>query len=457
MLQRNFHIITFGCQMNTNDSFWLSCSLQKKGFQEVSLEDASIIIINTCSVREKPEQKVYSILGKIRHATKNNPDSFVVIAGCVAQQLGATFFEKFPQVRLVSGSDGIAMAPDAIERLYAEPDLKLNLTDFSEYYPEREYAFSKLTLSNNNTLALMAYVNIMQGCDNYCTYCIVPYTRGKQKSRSVQAIVEECQQLIDSGVKEIVLLGQNVNAYGLDKDKNSPANGVNFAMLVHTIASLPGLERLRFFSAHPKEFSSELIDLFGEFSTLCPRLHLPLQSGSDKILRRMGRKYSMDEYISIITKLKKVRPDIALSTDFIVGFPGETEEDFLQTLQSINTIKFMSSFSFCYSDRPGTRSSTFSNKVDHEVKIKRLEQLQATQLEHSTSWLKSRVGVETTVLLEKVSRKKAEDNNSWQGRDPWGNVVNVILPQSTNISNTLLPVRIIASKKHSLVAEPLII
>lgn len=455
MLQRNFHIITLGCQMNINDSFWLNCSLKKRGFQEVPLEKASTIIINTCSVREKPEQKVYNMLGYIRHITKNSPDLLVVVAGCVAQQLGEIFFEKFPQVRLVSGSDGIAMAPEAIERLYVDTNLKLNLTDFSEHYPEREYTFSATDFSKSNTSILMAYVNIMEGCDNYCTYCIVPYTRGKQKSRSVQAIIEECQLLLSNGIKEIVLLGQNVNAYGLDKYKNSPANGVSFSTLIRHIASLNGLERLRFFSAHPKDFSFELIELFAEFPTLCPRLHLPLQSGSNKILRKMGRKYSIEEYTDIIKELKKIRPDIAFSTDFIVGFPGETEEDFLQTLQSIEQIGFMSSFSFCYSDRPGTRSSTFSDKVAHKIKQERLERLQEKQLEYSKYWLESRVGIKTTLLLEKISRKNIESNNSWQGRDPWGDVVNVALPQHNNINNELLPVRIIASKKHSLVAEPL--
>lgn len=455
MLHRSFHIVTFGCQMNIHDSFWLTSNLQGRGFKEVALDEAGVIILNTCSVRDKPEQKVYNILNRIRHVTKDNPYTFVVVAGCVAQQVGKKFFEKFPQVRLVSGSDGIAMTPEAIERLYLEPDLRLNLTDFTENYLEREFSFFK---NDNNHMGIMsptAYVNIMQGCDNYCTYCIVPYTRGKQKSRGLKAIVEECQKLLTNGVKEIVLLGQNVNAYGMDKNRHSTTEHVSFAKLLRQVASLDGLRRLRFLSPHPKDFTSDVIEVFADFSNICPRLHLPVQSGSDTLLRRMGRNYTMKQYETIITELKEIRPDIAFSTDFIVGFPGETEEDFLQTLTVIDKIGFISSFSFCYSDRPGTRSITFSDKIEQKVKSERLSRLQALQEVYESKWLNSRVGIETTILLETISRRTPEGKISWQGRDPWGDTVNLLLDKPKDIIDTELSIRIVEAKKHSLVAEPL--
>ncbi len=450
MAQGTFHIITFGCQMNVNDSFWLSRSLQRRGFVESPLEQAEIVILNTCSVRDKPEQKVYAALGRIKYETRRVPNSFAVVAGCVAQQIGAGFFERFPQVRLVVGGDGLAMAPDAIERLHADPALRLNLTDFSEVYPERDPA---LPAHGEGDIPPVAYVNIMQGCDNFCTYCIVPFTRGRQKSRSPEAILDECRALIDNGAKEITLLGQNVNSYGLDKHASGDTS---FAQLLRRVAELPGLARLRFVTPHPKDLSPDVIAMFAELPNLCPRLHLPLQAGSDRVLARMNRKYDMARYMSLVEALRTARPDIALSTDLIVGFPGETEEQFQETLAAVRAVDFMSSFSFCYSDRPGTAASRHEEKVELAEKLHRLERLQALQEGLSSKWLKARVGCETDVLLEGVSRKQdGEDagSESWQGRDPWGDAVNVSLPSGVGAPGLILPVRIVADKKHSLVGE----
>nr|WP_294514596.1 tRNA (N6-isopentenyl adenosine(37)-C2)-methylthiotransferase MiaB [uncultured Bilophila sp.] len=450
MAQGTFHIITFGCQMNVNDSFWLSRSLQRRGFVESPLEQAEIVILNTCSVRDKPEQKVYAALGRIKYETSRVPNSFAVVAGCVAQQIGAGFFERFPQVRLVVGGDGLAMAPDAIERLHADPALRLNLTDFSEVYPERDPA---LPAHGEGDIPPVAYVNIMQGCDNFCTYCIVPFTRGRQKSRSPEAILDECRALIDNGAKEITLLGQNVNSYGLDKHASGDTS---FAQLLRRVAELPGLARLRFVTPHPKDLSPDVIAMFAELPNLCPRLHLPLQAGSDRVLARMNRKYDMARYMSLVEALRTARPDIALSTDLIVGFPGETEEQFQETLAAVRAVDFMSSFSFCYSDRPGTAASRHEEKVEPAEKLHRLERLQALQEGLSSKWLKARVGCETEVLLEGVSRKQdGEDagSESWQGRDPWGDAVNVSLPSGVGAPGLILPVRIVADKKHSLVGE----
>ena len=336
MIDNSFHIITFGCQMNVHDSQWLARALEARGFCEAPLEEARVVVVNTCSVREKPEQKVMSTLGRIRQVTGNSPRVLVAVTGCVAQQLGEKLFSR--QVRLVAGSDGISGAPQAIERLLDEPALRLSLLDFTSHYVEREPGA-------DTPSAPVGFVNIMQGCDNFCAYCIVPYTRGRQKSRLTPAILDECRHLLDRGAREITLLGQNVNAFGRD----THGDGVSFAALLEKVAALPGLKRLRYVTPHPKDMGPEDVAAFANIPQLCPRLHLPLQAGSDAVLKRMGRKYDSARYLELVASLRDARPDIALSTDLIVGFPGETEEDFAATLELMRASDFMSSFSFCYS------------------------------------------------------------------------------------------------------------
>lgn len=445
MRERSYHIITFGCQMNVHDSLWLGRVLQRRRFAEGSLEEAQVVVVNTCSVREKPEQKVMSALGRIRQATGNNPDVLVVVTGCVAQQLGEELFRQ-PQVRLVAGSDGIASAPQAIERLLEEPDRKLSLLDFTSSYEEREEGVRAPS-------GPVAYVNIMQGCDNFCAYCIVPYTRGRQKSRMTEAVLDDCRRALEDGAREICLLGQNVNAFGRDRH----GDGVSFADLLRRVAALPGLLRLRYVTPHPKDMGPEDVALFGELPNLCPRLHLPLQAGSDAVLARMGRKYDAARYIELTDALRAARPDIALSTDLIVGFPGESEEDFQQTLALMRRCGFMSSFSFCYSDRPGTRASRFLDKITPDVQQDRLLRLQALQDEQGQAWLDARVGQETDVLIEGESRRDAGNDGlrSWQGRDPYGALVHVGLPSGENegMTGRAVRVRLTEAKKHSLLGQ----
>uniref|UniRef100_UPI00265CE6E1 MiaB/RimO family radical SAM methylthiotransferase n=1 Tax=uncultured Desulfovibrio sp. TaxID=167968 RepID=UPI00265CE6E1 len=324
MIDNSFHIITFGCQMNVHDSQWLARALEARGFCEAPLEEARVVVVNTCSVREKPEQKVMSTLGRIRQVTGNSPRVLVAVTGCVAQQLGEKLFSR--QVRLVAGSDGISGAPQAIERLLDEPALRLSLLDFTSHYVEREPGA-------DTPSAPVGFVNIMQGCDNFCAYCIVPYTRGPRKSRSTKAVLDECRAWVARGAGDITLLGQNVNVFGNDKS----GDGTTFPELLRQVAAIPGLRRIRFVSAHPRDFSQETIDMFAELPQLCPRLHLPLQSGSDSMLKKMGRGYDMERYLSVVEALRKARPDIALSTDLIVGFPSETEEEFEDTLKAIDS------------------------------------------------------------------------------------------------------------------------
>lgn len=442
--------MTFGCQMNVNDSFWLARSLTKLGFRETGFENARVFILNTCSVREKPEQKVYSLLGRIRRATKNDPGVLVAVGGCVAQQIGREFFKRFPQVRLVFGSDGIANAPQAVAKLVEDPALRISLLDFSEQYPERDPALPPE--GSPEIIPASAFVNIMQGCDNYCAYCIVPYTRGRQKSRSADAVLRECRDLLANGAREITLLGQNVNSFG----KDGQSSGIGFCDLLYKVAALQGLERLRFVTPHPKDLAPEVIRAFAELPNLCPRLHLPLQSGSDRILKRMGRKYDITKYMGLVNALRAARPDIVLSTDLIVGFPGETEEDFQDTLRAVREADFATSFSFCYSDRPGTAAAKFTDKIDEEVKADRLARLQSMQAQRTAEILESMVGKRTDILLENKSRMPSGNGFSWQGRDPWGFVVNVVLNESdtTEPVGRFLPVRLTAAKKHSLFAEP---
>ena len=437
-----FHVFTFGCQMNVCDSDWLCRSLTALGFEQGKEEEADIFLINTCSVREKPEQKVYSLLGRLQSYWNKNKDIFVGVGGCVAQQIGKKFFQRFPHVRLVFGTDGIVMVPQAISRLIREPDLRLSLLDFEDYYPERENHWPE-------KMPAQAYVNIMQGCDNFCAYCIVPYTRGRQKSRTSKAILDECRTLVNLGVNEITLLGQNVNSYGLDKF----GDGVSFAELLCQVAAIDGLKRLRFTTSHPKDIADEVIKAFGDLPCLCPQLHLPLQSGSNRILKLMGRKYTREDYLNIVDSLRKVCPDIALTTDLIVGFPGETEEDFKQTLEMVEQVGFENSFSFKYSDRPGVRAEKMQPKVLEEVKVRRLAILQELQEKLTQKSYSQRVGKVDEVLVEGPSKKQDKGMKFWRGRDSGGRVVNIPGSSDQDLTGELIRVKIVQAKKHSLMGE----
>ncbi len=440
----NYYIFTFGCQMNVSDSQWLDRSLQSMGlnpcFRE---EDADIFLINTCSVREKPEHKIYSLLGRLQEYTRNNPHVFAGVGGCVAQQVGNRFFQRYPFVRLVFGPDGLAMVPEALKRLQSDKNLKLSLLDFQDHYPERAGLWSQ-------EAPVQAYVNIMQGCDNYCAYCIVPYTRGRQKSRSSRDILAECAELISLGTREITLLGQNVNSYGQDQKGDE----LSFDQLLYQVGRLSGLQRLRFTTSHPKDISSEVIRAFRDLPALCPHLHLPLQSGSNRILQSMGRRYTRDKYLRIVEELREACPDIALTTDLIVGFPGETDQDFESTLDMVNSVGFDSSFSFKYSDRPGVRASRMQPKISETIKTQRLNELQQLQSKWTANKLAQRVGDLEWVLIEGASKKNGpEEAASWTGRDPGGRVVHVHLPKGTDHTGRFLRVKITRAHKHSLTGE----
>jgi tRNA-2-methylthio-N6-dimethylallyladenosine synthase len=467
-LDKTFHIITFGCQMNVGDSDWLARALVARGWRQAAEEDAWLFVVNTCSVRDKPEQKVYSELGRLAAYQRKKPGLTAAVGGCVAQQIGRGFFDRFPFVRLVFGSDGIAGAPDALEQLAEDPKARLALLDFLTAYPEREDVLKPLPGAPAPAPAFdadagepdagpaQAFVNIMQGCDNFCAYCIVPYTRGRQKSRAASAVLDECRTRVEQGAREITLLGQNVNSFGLDKG----GEGQGFAELLRQVAAIPGLARLRFTTSHPKDIDPLVIRAFGELPNLCPALHLPLQAGSDAVLKRMGRKYDRAKYLQIVSDLRAARPDIALTTDLIVGFPGETEEDFEQTLDLMERVRFESSFSFRYSDRPGVAAVRMTPKVDDSVAQARLLRLQSLQNGITKETLKSLEGLEVTVLLEAKSRKQDKGLPFWRGRDEAGRVVNIRLEDSAlpegggrELAGLMVCARIVEAKNHSLIGE----
>ncbi len=442
-----YHVTTFGCQMNVNDSLWLGHGLKALGWEEGDEALADVLVVNTCSVRDKPEQKVYSHLGRLRDYWLKKPSLIVAVGGCVAQQVGEAFWVRFPFVRLVFGPDGLLLVPQTLARLVREPEARVSLLDFTEAFPERDMALPQAGES------AQAYVNIMQGCDNFCSYCIVPLTRGRQRSRASASILDECRALVSRGVLEITLLGQNVNSYGQDAGGAEPG----FPELLASIAALPGLRRLRFTTSHPKDLSEKTIEAFGSLDNLCPQLHLPLQSGADSILRTMDRKYTLEAYLEKVELLRRARPDIVLSTDLIVGFPGETEEDFEQTLEAVRGIGFENSFSFMYSDRPGTRAALMDNKIFPEVKADRLRRLQELQNQLSWAALRNQVGWCAQVLVEGPSRKTpatsagaGHDEQCLRGRDEVGRVVNFRVRSGFDPSRRLVRVRILEAKKHSL-------
>lgn len=421
--------------MNVRDSQWLAAALVRRGFQEMPLAEAEVCILNTCSVREKPERKVLDAIGRIRQGCRNL--QLIAVLGCVGQQLGEALFQTSSHVRLVGGGDCMADIPDAISMLLGKPSERLALLDFSREYKERE-------MPGEACPGRSAFVSIMQGCDNFCSYCIVPFTRGRQKSRAKEDILAECRLWLARGAVELTLLGQNVNVWGPDKRDR----GAGFAGLLREVSALDGLQRLRFVSPHPADMGEQVIEAFAELEVLCPRLHLPLQAGADTTLKAMRRRHTRSEYLQLVAALRRARPDIALSTDLIVGFPGESEEDFQETLAMVEQCGFMSSYSFCYSDRPGTRAALMTGKISAELKLERLQRLQRLQDRLAAAWLQKRAGSRTEILLECPSPRGGQ--NAWQGRDPYGVCVNVEMGAVSGHAGALQPVLIETVKKHSL-------
>jgi len=394
--------------MNERDSEIISQSLAQHDYVEtMDLDSADLIILNTCSIRAKAEQKVFSMLGYLRKNKKKKPDTKICVAGCVAQQEGKALIERMPHVNLVVGTQHIYRIPE----LLADCDRKSKVvTDLVSDYeiPRFIPAISESERKNNrnayaSTKQLSKFVNIMQGCNNYCTYCVVPYTRGREISRNVRDIIDEVNVLVRTGVREITLLGQNVNSYGLTNQVTEDGSSFSFPQLLHKVAAIADLKRLRFTTSNPKDLSHELMRCFRDLPALCPQFHLPVQSGSNTVLKRMNRKYTVEQYIEHIHALREYCPEIVLTTDIIVGFPGETEDDFLATMKLLETVRFDGSFSFKYSDRPGTASITIQEKVTEEEKSRRLRIFQQRQNEISLEQNYKHLGKVFEVMVEGVN------------------------------------------------------
>ncbi len=390
------YISTFGCQMNEYDSARMADVLRESAGLALTAnpEEADVVLLNTCSVREKAQEKVFSHLGRWRLLKRGKPGLIIGVGGCVASQEGAGILERAPFVDLVFGPQTIHRLPAMIAALRATRQPQVDIS-----FPEIE-KFDRLPEPRAERAT--AFVSIMEGCSRYCSFCVVPYTRGEEMNRPFAQVVAEVASLVAQGVREVTLLGQNVNAYRGPRDDGA---AVDLAGLIRHVAGLAGLERIRFTTSHPLEFRDSLVAAYAEVPQLANYLHLPVQSGSDRILAAMKRGYTRLEYKQKIRKLRAVRPEISLSSDFIVGFPGETEADFAQTLELIEDVGFDQSFSFIYSQRPGTPAASLPDQVPHEVKQQRLERLQAQVDGQARAISRRMVGSTQRVLVEKPSRR----------------------------------------------------
>jgi len=432
---KKVYIRTFGCQMNEKDSEIVLSLLQPDFVLTEDPDSADLILINTCSVREKPQHKLYSEIGRFKELKKKKPELLLGVMGCVAQQEGEKIVERYPCVDIVLGTQAFYQIRHAVERRLKE-GRPVVLTELKpDFKPP-------LVLGANKPTRVKAFVNIMQGCDNFCTYCIVPYVRGREVSRPPEDILREIEYLVkEEGVKEVTLLGQNVNSYGL-KEKIYG----DFADLLERVSQIDGLLRIRFTTSHPKDLTEKLMRVIAENPKVCKHIHLPLQAGSNKILKLMNRKYTREEYLAKVERLRELCPEIAITSDIIVGFPGETEEDFLQTLEMLERVKFQEIFSFKYSDRPFAAATNFQDKVPEEVKEERLKRVHETQAKITAEVYQSYVGKEVEVLVEGRSER---DENQLTGRTTTNVIVNFSAPR-LDLEGELVKVLITSAGKHSL-------
>ena len=436
---KKFHIKTFGCQMNEYDSDRMADVLRAGGNMEATdkPEEAEVILFNTCSIREKAEEKVFSDLGRVRPFKLANPDLLIGVGGCVASQEGAAILRRAPYVDIVFGPQTLHRLPQLLQ---ARRDTGLAQVDIS--FPEIE-KFDHLPVPK--TISGSAYVSIMEGCSKYCTFCVVPYTRGEEVSRPLADVMRDIRQLTEQGVKEVTLLGQNVNAYcGNGEDGES----VDFAFLLQAIAAMEGITRVRYTTSHPRDMTQRLIDVYATTPKLVSHLHLPVQSGSDRILAAMKRGHTVLEYKSIIRRLRAVRPDICITSDFIVGFPGETEQDFEATMKLIDEVGFDDSFSFLYSPRPGTPAAEIRDDTPHEVKAARLHRLQQRIRERANEIAQTMLGTTQRALVEGVSKK---DVSELAARTDNNRVVN--FSGEVGLIGSFVELRITQAVRHTLRGE----
>lgn len=432
-MDKTFHITTFGCQMNEHDSEVMTGMLIEKGFTPVKeRKDADVAVINTCSVRENADKRFFGTLGQLKRRKTENPDFIVCVCGCMMQQQHVidTIKAKYPWVDIIFGTHNIHQFPELIDNALKEKRKQIDIWpdggEIVEGLPAKRLHQSK------------ALVNIMFGCNNFCTYCIVPYTRGRERSRNPEEILREVRELVADGVKEIMLLGQNVNSYHGEGD-------VDFADLLYQLNQIEGLERIRFMTSHPKDLSDKLIQAFKDCDKLCRNIHLPVQSGSSRILKAMNRRYTKEQYLNLVNRLKDAVPGITMSTDIIVGFPGETEEDFAETLDLVETVGYDSAFTFLYSIRKGTPAEKYEEQIPEEIKHERFNRL--VDLVNSISAEKNSayVGRTEKVLVEGPSKT---GSRTFAGRTDGFKLVNFRGDES--MVGKIIDVRITKSNTFSL-------
>ena len=436
-VEKRVYIETYGCQMNEHDSERMFRLLESFHYLETKdPKQADLILINTCSVREKPEHKVYSALGRFKKL-KEEKGTIIGVAGCVAQQEGDKLLDRVPYLDMVIGTHAIPVLPQLLKKIEASGE-RVCETSF-----DQNGRYLEAVLPEKPVGKVKSYVTIMQGCDHFCSFCIVPYVRGREKSRSSREIIEEVKHLAEMGVKEVCLLGQNVNGYGKGLEEK-----INFSELLERINEIERLQRIRFTTSHPKDLSEELIRAFSKLSKLCEHIHLPFQSGSNKILKAMHRGYTKESYLEKIDRLKKVCPSIAITADVIVGFPGEEEKDFEETLDLMRKVRFDDLFSFKYSPRKGTRAAQFTDKVEEKVKQDRLSTLQGIQREITLQKNQALEGQVEEVLVEGQSKQSDQDVT---GRTRSNKIVN--FEGDLSLVGKLVPVHITKAYAHSVRAE----
>jgi tRNA-2-methylthio-N6-dimethylallyladenosine synthase len=440
-MSKKVFIKTFGCQMNEYDSDKMADVLHAaQGYEPTqNVDEADLILFNTCSVREKAQEKVFSDLGRIKHL--KDKGVLIGVGGCVASQEGAEIIKRAPYVDVVFGPQTLHRLPDLLNARAAKSKPQVDIS-----FPEIE-KFDHLPPARVEGAS--AFVSIMEGCSKYCSYCVVPYTRGEEVSRPFDDVLVEVAGLADQGVKEVTLLGQNVNAYlGKMGDTQEIAD---FALLLEYVSEIPGIERIRYTTSHPNEFTPRLIEAYAKLPKLVSHLHLPVQHGSDRILMAMKRGYTAMEYKSTVRKLRAIRPDLAMSSDFIVGFPGETEEDFQKMMKLIDDVRFDNSFSFIFSPRPGTPAANLHDDTPHEVKLRRLQELQAVINRNIKDISEERVGTVQRLLVEGISKR---DGSELMGRTECNRVVN--FAGQERLIGQMIDVKITEAKAYTLRGEVLV-
>ena len=435
---KTFYLETFGCQMNVVDSERIVALLGQIGYRQVeAAERADLILLNTCSVRDKAERKVYGHLGRFKPLKQENPALIIGVGGCVAQQEGERMLEKVPHLDLVFGTHNVHRLPEMVRAVEGRR-VRCQQTEFLD----RETRLS-LFPQRVEEGGVSRFVTVMQGCDNFCSYCIVPYVRGREVSRPSTEILAEVRALAAAGVREVTLIGQNVNSYGA-----GAADELSFARLLAAVNAVEGIERIRFTTSHPKDLSEELIESFGTLEKLCHHLHLPVQSGSDRILQAMNRGYGRAEYLAKVRRLREVCPDIRFTSDIIVGFPGETEEDFLATLELAREVRYADVFTFLYSPRSGTSAANLPDPTPAAVKQERFDRLLALQAEVSRQTWAADVGRALPVLVEGESR---QGEGQLFGRTTWNRIVN--FQGGLTLVGRIVMVRVSRAFKNSQLGE----